>query len=144
MQKKAAIILALILAAGIAFLYHMGCGISMFAKVSTGGGSSLHAEADIRKAVSVVRKQFRNMSGCVMTELHYCDEESQDYLDEIRTKGYSCLGDSFDDVIVLKSTFTTSKHFSSVPFDGVTQRDYGWIITYTEADGWQFRTAGYA
>ena len=133
-NKTAAIILALILAAGVAFLYHMGCGISLFAKVKTGEGSSTHSEADILEAISIVRKEFRNLSGCFMTEIRYSEEKTQQELAEKREYGF----------IVLESTFTTSKHFSSITFNGVTQRNYNWIITHTEADGWQFCTAGYA
>ncbi len=143
-NKTAAIILALILAAGVAFLYHMGCGISLFAKVKTGEGSSTHSEADILEAISIVRKEFRNLSGCFMTEIRYSEEKTQQELAEKREYGFSSLPGDFDDVIVLESTFTTSKHFSSITFNGVTQRNYNWIITHTEADGWQFCTAGYA
>ena len=144
MQKKAAIITAAVLLAGTAFLYHMGCGISMFAKVTTSDGTGTHSEEDIRKAVSIAKKQFRNLNGCFMTEIHYSEEKTQQELDELHARGFTGLGSGFDDVIILESDFTTSKLFSSVPFNGVTQQDYEWIITHTEADGWQFRTAGYA
>ncbi len=144
MQKKAAIITAIILAAGIAFLYHMGCGISLFARVSTKDSGSTHSQKDIREAVSIVRKEFRGLSGCIMTDLHYSEEKTQQELDELHALGFTSLGSGFDDVIIMESDFTTSKLFSSLPFAGCTQRGYEWIITHNEADGWQLRTAGYA
>ena len=144
MQKKAAIITAVILAAGIAFLYHMGCGISMFAKVTTSDGTGTHSEEDIREAVSIVRKKFRGFSGCIMTDLHYSEEKTQRELDELHARGFTGLGSDFDDVIILESDFTTSKLFSSMPFEGCTQRGFEWAITHNEENGWQFKTSGYA
>lgn len=143
MAKTAGIVLALLTAAAAGICWHAACGISAFARVDTGSPET-HSEEDIREAVSIVRKQFRKLSGCIMTELHYCEERTQQELEEKRTCGFSSLGVDFDDVIVLESRFTTSRLFSEETFDGHTQDHWNWIITYTEADGWQFCTAGYA
>ena len=144
MQKKAAIFLALLLAAGIAFLYHMGCGISMFAKVTANDSTGTHSGQDIRKAISIARKEFRNLNGCIMTEIHYSEEKTQQLLEEKRVYGYSSIGSDWDDVIVLDSDFTTSRLFSEPTFNGCTQRGWDWIITHTEAEGWKLAGSGYA
>lgn len=140
MQKKAAIITAVILAAGVAFLYHMGCGISMFARVSTADSGSTHSKKDIRNAVSLVRSGFRDFEGCIMTELSYSAALSQEELRDYCGPG----GKNVDDLIVFESTFTTSKAFSEPTFDGRTQRNWKWIVTHTEADGWKLAGSGYA
>lgn len=137
MQKKAAIITAAVLAAGVAFLYHMGCGISAFAKVSTKDSGSTHTQKDIRKAVSLARSGFRDFEGCIMTKLSYSEELSQEELQIYH-------GKDVDDIIVLNSDFTTSKVFSEPTFNGYTQRGWKWIITHTEADGWKLAGSGYA
>lgn len=137
MQKKAAIITAAVLIAGAAFLYHMGCGISLFAKVKTSDGTGTHSEADIREAVSLARSGFRDFEGCFMTKLSYSEVLSQDEM-------HNYHGKDVDDIIVLDSDFTTSKVFSEPTFDGRTQRGWKWIITHTEAEGWKLAGSGYA
>ena len=137
MQKKAAIITAAVLAAGIAFLYHMGCGISMFARVSASDSTGTHSKQDIRKAVSLARSGFRDFEGRIMTKLRYSEELSQEELQIYHDK-------DVDDIIVLDSDFTTSKLFSEPTFNGYTQRGWKWVITHTEAEGWKLAGSGYA
>ena len=72
--------LALILSgAGVvllAFLWHAGCGISLFAKVDTQPAGNSHTNAEMQQAVSLVRKDFRRFNGCVMTRLTYDEAQN--------------------------------------------------------------------
>ena len=130
---------------GIGFIWHLEHGISLFARVDLGDSSTnTHSKADIREAVSIARNEFRDFEGCVMTEIHYNEAMSREESDTVQRKGFSSLGTGFDDVIVLESTFTTVSPFASDMWNHCKQTGYGWIITHSPENGWEFRTSGYA
>lgn len=146
-MKKSAVTAILIGATvlGTGFVWHMVHGISLFARVDYGDKNmNTHSQADIREAVSIARKQFRDFEGCVMTEIYYDEALSREESDTVQRQGFSSLGTGFDDVICLKSTFLTGSPFASDMWNHCKQDSYGWIITHSPENGWEFRTAGYA
>ena len=151
-MKKAAATVILIFTAvsGIGLLWHLGHGISLFARTDYGDkNTNSHSRREIGDAVSMARNKFRNFEGCMMTELRYSEELSQQetaYYNDL-LKCY--IGDPnkwVDDVIVLESTFSTSKVFSEPTFNGCTQRGWKWVITHTPERGWELKDGawGYA
>lgn len=129
-----------ILGAAVCAVIHATSGISMFARVDKGDSSTnSHTKSDISQVMHIVRSEFRNLNGCVMTNMRYDEAES---LDRMKTR-YTFGAASADDVIVIKTDFTTSDWFSGVPFAGHTQTDYNWTFKHTPENGWEFCSAGY-
>ena len=135
--------LALILSgAGVvllAFLWHAGCGISLFAKVNTQPAGNSHTNKEMQQAVSLVRKDFRKFSGCVMTKLTYDEAQTQEELN-----GYYAQDPDIDDLIILDSDFTVSKTLSRPELGGASQHGWKWIVVHTEAEGWKLLGSGIA
>ena len=128
------------LGALVCTVIHGTSGVSMFARVEKGNSSTnTHSNDDIRKVMGMVRSRFRELNGCAMTNMRYDDAAS---LEEMKNR-YTFGAESADDVIVIKTDFTTSKMFSEATFDGMTQQNYGWIFSHTPEGGWEFRGAGY-
>ncbi len=125
---------------GIGFIWHLEHGISLFARVDLGDSSTnTHSKADIREAVSTVRKEFQDYEGCVMTKLKYSEELTQMELDPDISNG---IWEDYDDIIVLDSTFTTSALVSETGWDGHTQRGWKWTVLHTADNGWQCYGSG--
>jgi hypothetical protein len=143
-RKTANCMLAGLAACALAVIWHATHGISMFAKVDLAADDGICTEADLRDAVSVVRKEFRGFDGCVMQSLRYSAEQTQQERDTLAQTGHSPLGDDFDEVIVLESDFTTSKAFSSIVYQGCAQQGFQWIVTRQNSGEWELKTAGYA
>ena len=151
-MKKAAVTAIAIGAAllGIGFIWHAEHGISLFARVDYGDkNTNTHSRREIGDAVSMARNKFRNFEGCMMTNLSYSEELSQQEKSEY-DRWFKCyIGDPdkwVDDVIVLESTFSTSQAFSEPTFNGCTQRGWKWVITHTPERGWELKDGawGYA
>jgi hypothetical protein len=73
-----------------------------------------------------------------MTKLSYSEEMSQ----MERSSASNGITENFDDIIVLNSTFTTSKIFSGQEWDGITQDSWKWIIVHTADKGWHYYGCG--
>ncbi len=150
MKTKTNIILGALSVLVIGAFWHMGHGISLFAHVDRGDSSSgSHSRQDISRAVSFARNKFRDFEGCIMTDLSYNEELTQQEKKQYDRDFKHYTGDPekwVDDVIVLESTFTTSKVFSECTFNGCTQRGWKWIITHTPENGWELKDGawGYA
>ena len=134
---------------GTGFLWHMGHGISLFARTDYGDKqTNTHTNAEIRDAVSMARNKFRNFEGCMMTKLSYSEALTQQALKQYNDDFQIYIGDPdkwVDDVIVLESDFTTGM-FSEPTFARCTQRGWKWIITHTPERGWELKDGawGYA
>lgn len=135
MKKTTAAILIGITALGAGFIWHLDHGISMFALTDYGDkNTNSHSNAEIRDAVSTVRKEFQDYEGCIMTKLKYSEELTQMELDPDISNG---IWEDYDDIIVLDSTFTTSALASGTGWDGHTQRGWKWTVLHTADNGWQ-------
>ena len=82
MKKTTAAILIGAAVLGAGFIWHLDHGISMFALTDYGDkNTNSHSNAEIRDAVSTVRKEFQDYEGCIMTKLKYSEELTQMELD---------------------------------------------------------------
>lgn len=150
MKKTTAAILIGAAVLGAGFIWHMTHGISLFAHTDYGDkDANSHTEDEIRMAFSMARKAFRRFDGCVMTDLRYSEELTQQEQAQYDHDFTLYVGDPdkwVDDVIVLESDFTTSKMSSEPELAGCTQHGWNWIITHTPEGGWELKDGfwGYA
>ena len=137
-NKAAAVILGIVIAAGAGICWHMSHGISLFARVDLGDkNTNTHSKADIREAVSIVRKEFRDFEGCIMTELSYSEELTQSNLTVFPNGIY----EDYDDIIVLNSAFTVSKLQAGL-WDSTRQSGWTWTLLHNAENGWYYYGCG--
>ena len=130
MKKLALILSVLALVFSIA-----GCSDA----VKVGGFSSMILDSeDYDAAVEEVQLAFQEFEGCKMKEIGYAGDQA--VKDEAEVRGLAP-----EQVIVLKSTFTTDKedHHNGLEPD-YTYEDYLWILTRnTSAEPWEVIDHGY-
>ena len=146
MHNKTPLIAGLTACAAIfGTIWHCCCGISAFALVDTGDSSTnLHADSDIRQAVSAVRDTFSDYHGCIMHSIRYLAAESKEeasgcYMGMPIEEGSAVR---IDDVIVLDSAFSTGI-FADDIFCRMPQEHWKWIVVHTPENGWKVQSGGY-
>ena len=150
MKKHTPLIIAgICTAAVLCTVWHVGSGISVFAKKDWGDSSTnSHSKEEIRQAAACVYDRFSEFQGCVMLNLTY-DDDASDWQHLIGCpvyvpEGQQPTGEKYDDVIVFDSSFSTSKTLSGPEFAGYTQEHWGWIVAHTPESGWRLFGCGYA
>lgn len=149
-KSAAAAILIGITALGAGLFWHMTHGISLFAHTDYGDkDANSHTEDEIRMAFSMARKAFRRFDGCILTDLRYSEELTQQEQAQYDHDFKLYVGEPdkwVDNVIVLESTFKTNSPFASEEWNNYTQDHWKWIITHTPEGGWELRDGywGYA
>ena len=150
MKKHTPLIIAgICTVAVLCTVWHVGSGISVFAKKDWGDSSTnSHSQEEIRQAAACVYDRFSKFQGCVMLNLTY-DDDASDWQHLIGCpvyvpEGQQPTGEKYDDVIVFDSSFTSSSLLSDPSYAGYTQKHWGWIVAHTPENGWRIYSYGYA
>ena len=130
MKKVLAILLAAVLVISLS-----GCGIPFTAKKII-DDSEIYSERDIKKAMSLVYREFAFFEGCVLLELEYDEEYSRE-----RMNGWAKQYDA-DEAIVLLSKFYVAAENGSLAV-GETYTKWNWILVRDKGGFWELKTWGY-
>ncbi|GEM_PF-2457090 len=151
MKKQTKAIIGGFLCAGVLAAVLQTYGAWAFITMDYGESSSnSHTDAEIRQAAGCVYSAFRDYSGCVMKHLEYDEAATQNAADwyvgcpVYVPEGEQPTGEKYDDVIVLNSSFKTSKIFSDPSWCGMDQNGWSWTIGHTPENGWKLLGSGYA
>ena len=122
MKKVLAILLAAVLVISLS-----GCGIPFTAKKII-DDSEIYSKRDIEKAMNRVYREFAFFEGCVLLELEY-DEEFSDNMLEYNTEVYKA-----DEAIVLRSKFIDLRKGTL---------EWNWTLVRERGGEWELKTYGY-
>lgn len=127
-------ILAAVLAAICVFSFS-GCGISLAAKEII-DDSEIYSEREIKKAMTLAKRQFAFFEGCVLLEMEYDEEYSKARADDW-AENYGA-----DEAIVLLSKFYVAGENPSLE-QGHTYTKWNWVLVRNRGGFWELKTWGY-
>lgn len=130
MKKVLAILLAAVLVISLS-----GCGIPFTAKRII-DDSKIYSERDIEKAMSLVYRQFAFFEGCVLLEIEYDEEYSNE-----RMNGWAEQYDADEAIVLLSEFYVFGENGSLEP--GKTYTKWNWILVRDKGGFWELKTWGY-
>lgn len=133
--KPAAVLLAVLLVLSLAAC---GSGGTTSGVERTIGPSEQFQEAEIRRAMELVEKQFeKGFLSCQLLTLTYEEEYSQKWADSWAEQ-YGA-----DEVIVLKSSFYVEGERNPSLNPNSVYQNYRWILTRRAGETWTLQDWGY-
>ena len=142
MKKKAAIIVAIVLATVLASST-AGCKLNRPGDISKAEiilqSSERHSNADIMAAVRLVKEHFRTYFGnCTLKTLYYDDEKS------LQEEAYGKSTFNGVEAIILYSDFHVGDVDADTAFNSNTEYDdWNWVVIKAKDGKWKLETWGY-
>lgn len=104
------------------------------------GDSKIYSRQEMDAAISVIKTQFSELDGCVLSSLQYAGdaacEDNRAYCNSFFEDGgtHACM--------VFRSVFQSPKNGGGA-WEADTQYTWSWYLARDAADSWQLLTYGY-
>ena len=103
--------------------------------------SNLYSKQDMDSAISIILNEFKKWDGCTLYTISYTDDAGSKnniaYCNSLKESA------NFDECIIFKSSFHTSKHGNDGFNPDEDYEGWSWYLARSNNGSWQLLTWGY-